>query len=58
MPIWCIARKKSGRRVARLPAVIARPCSTVDQMAMSVVAPGHVSIARSTGKEWLTEEVG
>jgi hypothetical protein len=38
-----MARKKSGRRVARLPAVIARPCSIVDQMAMSVVAPELVS---------------
>lgn len=29
---------KRGRRVARLPAVIARPISTVDQMAMSTVS--------------------
>jgi hypothetical protein len=36
-------RKKSGRSVARLPAVIAKPCSTVDQMAMSSVAPDGVS---------------
>jgi hypothetical protein len=34
----CMARKKSGRKVARLPAVMARPCSTVDQIAISVVA--------------------
>lgn len=27
-----------GRRVARLPAVMARPCSMSDQMAMSTVA--------------------
>lgn len=31
--------RKSGRMVARLPAVMARPCSTVDQIAMSIVAP-------------------
>lgn len=31
--------RKSGRMVARLPAVIAKPCSTVDQIAMSIVAP-------------------
>jgi hypothetical protein len=38
-----MAMKKSGRSVARLPAVIARPCSTDDQMAMSSVDPGRVS---------------
>ena len=40
-----MARKKSGRRVARLPAVMARPCSTEDQMAMSRVAPDLLDVA-------------
>lgn len=30
--------RKRGRKVARLPAVMASPCSVVDQIAMSVVA--------------------
>lgn len=42
-PSLCMAMKKSGRRVARLPAVIARPCSTDDQIAISVVDPSRVS---------------
>jgi hypothetical protein len=53
-----MARKKRGRRVARLPAVIAKPCSTVDQMAMSSVAPVVVSVgSRSRYENPLTEEI-
>lgn len=40
---------KSGRRVARLPAVMARPCSVVDQIAMSVVAPKNRLLVRARG---------
>lgn len=41
---------KSGRRVARLPAVMARPCSVVDQIAMSMVAPKKTLLVRARDK--------
>lgn len=42
-PSLCPNCRKNGRQVARLPAVMASPCSTVDQIAMSVVASAWVS---------------
>lgn len=52
-----MARKKRGRKVARLPAVIASACSTVDQIAMSVVAPMSVSHTPCTTYTELTQKV-
>ena len=43
-PSLLLMLRKSGRRVARLPAVMARPCSVSDQMAMSTVAPKSVRL--------------
>ena len=56
-PSLCIAMKNSGRRVARLPAVMARPCSTEDQMAMSSVDPDEISKSHNRESGELTEEV-
>lgn len=39
IPMAPIAARKRGRRAAKLPAVMARPCSVSDHMAISSVAP-------------------
>lgn len=36
-------QRKSGRRVTRLPAVMPRPASTLDQIDISVVASGLIA---------------
>lgn len=53
-----MAMNKRGRSVARLPAVMARPCSTVDQMAISSVDPGRISFQRCRPVQVLTKKVG
>lgn len=40
--------RNSGRRVARLPAVMARPCSVVDQIAISTVASAGARVSTLT----------
>ena len=42
MPSLRPSNRSKGRSVAKEPAVMARPCSAVDQMAISTVAPVFV----------------
>lgn len=43
-PNLCATDRNNGRSVARLPAVIARACSVVDQIAISNVAPVPIGL--------------